>query len=543
MDRYEVVRQVGRGAFGRALLVRHKHQDDPRLYVIKQISLPQIVDWLVQICLGLKHIHDRKILHRDIKTQNIFLSHGGLRVKLGDFGIARVLNSTMELVKTCVGTPYYLSPEICQNRPYNNKTYNYSSDLRLTLHSLLKVSPCDRPSVSSLLRRPLLLSHVSRLLDAQMLEEELCPKDLPRCSMAVPEASRSTDKHEGVLKPPIIRPHQRLDQKWLQDPEQVKSRGPHPQAAAEVSRPAVDPLRRWRHLIEPPESPKVPEDPQHIAPAPLEPFRLVSDHPRQMLKRVRDHTAQRNVKAKHLRGENGAYLQQLQRIREQYHHDVRQMRKGPEDASDADDTRRETHAHRRHRQVGTGTYSVTSDQHTHNTLSAVFQKGIMFEIKLNDDQYSQRGKSEEEMESEHELLNNTLTFTEADNLQIEPIQPHTEQEEEEFPQQEIRNRKHWENQPSDSLALAETTDSCAGDEGNLTEEESDEEEEHPDSHSDDEDTIFEDSEDELRAEIRDSMRNLLTTLEQEQEVHNTVQEVANENLEDPHATTNDDTEN
>ncbi|TDG95839.1 hypothetical protein EPR50_G00244730, partial [Perca flavescens] len=82
----------------------------------------QVVDWFVQICLGLKHIHDRKVLHRDIKAQNIFLTNGGMKAKLGDFGIARMLNNTMELARTCVGTPYYLSPEICESRPYNNKT-------------------------------------------------------------------------------------------------------------------------------------------------------------------------------------------------------------------------------------------------------------------------------------------------------------------------------------------------------------------------------------------------------------------------------------
>ena len=41
---------------------------------------------------------------------------------LGDFGIARVLKSTGELAKTMIGTPYYLSPEICENKPYNNKS-------------------------------------------------------------------------------------------------------------------------------------------------------------------------------------------------------------------------------------------------------------------------------------------------------------------------------------------------------------------------------------------------------------------------------------
>ena len=57
---------------------------------------------------------------RDIKSQNVFMSAGGL-LKLGDFGVSKVLSSTMQLAKTGVGTPYYLSPEICQNRGYNAK--------------------------------------------------------------------------------------------------------------------------------------------------------------------------------------------------------------------------------------------------------------------------------------------------------------------------------------------------------------------------------------------------------------------------------------
>ncbi|OXB54145.1 hypothetical protein ASZ78_011125, partial [Callipepla squamata] len=62
------------------------------------------------------------LFDEDQVKENIFLSGNGKVAKLGDFGIARQLNDTMEFAYTCVGTPYYLSPEICENRPYNNKT-------------------------------------------------------------------------------------------------------------------------------------------------------------------------------------------------------------------------------------------------------------------------------------------------------------------------------------------------------------------------------------------------------------------------------------
>ena len=57
----------------------------------------------VQICLALKHVHAQKILHRDLKSQNIFLTKKGV-VKLGDFGIAKVLDNTGDVARTQIGT-------------------------------------------------------------------------------------------------------------------------------------------------------------------------------------------------------------------------------------------------------------------------------------------------------------------------------------------------------------------------------------------------------------------------------------------------------
>lgn len=75
----------------------------------------------VQICLALKHVHDQNILHRDLKSQNIFLTSQGI-VKLGDFGIAKVLDASEEQARTQIGTPYYLSPEICESLPYGRSS-------------------------------------------------------------------------------------------------------------------------------------------------------------------------------------------------------------------------------------------------------------------------------------------------------------------------------------------------------------------------------------------------------------------------------------
>ncbi|KAE9191719.1 hypothetical protein PF004_g21523 [Phytophthora fragariae] len=78
--------------------------------------------WFVQLALGLHHMHQQRVLHRDLKTANIFLSNAGYLV-LGDLGIARKLASG-DAAATVIGTPLYMAPEVLEG-----KEYSFSSDV------------------------------------------------------------------------------------------------------------------------------------------------------------------------------------------------------------------------------------------------------------------------------------------------------------------------------------------------------------------------------------------------------------------------------
>ncbi|CBY23261.1 unnamed protein product [Oikopleura dioica] len=257
MDEFERIKDLGKGSFGCAILVRRK--SDNKQLVIKEISLAhlstkdindarkeatflkelthpnivsyegcfernnrlnilmefceggdlaqrikkqngvlldetQVLDWFVQVSLAVRYCHEKKILHRDIKTSNIFLHRYGRQVKLGDFGIARALDSTTDMARTLIGTPFYISPEICEGKPYNSRSDvwslgcvlyemctlrhpfeaanmrglaakimraeyaklspRYSQYVRSLVAECFKRDPTKRPSVNAILRRP-----------------------------------------------------------------------------------------------------------------------------------------------------------------------------------------------------------------------------------------------------------------------------------------------------------------------------------------------------------------------------------------------------
>eukprot|EP00002_Diphylleia_rotans_P024352 TRINITY_DN4804_c0_g1_i1.p1 TRINITY_DN4804_c0_g1~~TRINITY_DN4804_c0_g1_i1.p1 ORF type:complete len:447 (+),score=79.45 TRINITY_DN4804_c0_g1_i1:702-2042(+) len=198
---------------------------------LKRYSEDLIWSALIQISLGIKALHSLNIIHRDIKSSNIFIS-GSNDLKIGDLGVSKLMEA--DLARTMIGTPYYQSPEIWVQTPYSKKvdiwslgcviyemaTYQYpfnaqdykslgrkvlhgsfkpipdcySKELSDLINSLLVAVPSKRPGIDEILNLPSVLHHMHLVPlsmrnpnKSDILENSIhIPRDLENASIAFP---------------------------------------------------------------------------------------------------------------------------------------------------------------------------------------------------------------------------------------------------------------------------------------------------------------------------------------------------------------------
>ncbi|XP_060557287.1 serine/threonine-protein kinase Nek11-like isoform X3 [Ruditapes philippinarum] len=235
----------------------------------KQFDEKLVLDWFVQLLLAVHYMHSRRVLHRDLKTRNIFLKKN--RVKIGDFGISRILMGTTDLASTFTGTPYYMSPEVLKHEGYNSKSdvwsigcilyemcsldhafdgkslmavmykivegeppdlpTKYSKDLNKVLKLMLNKDPEKRPSATELIKVPLISAHIAKMSEEYQAKHNSqdsnhANSDAVEIAKALREKSRLDDlrKSEDDIKFKNLPPRERMRLQKMQKADREAKR-------------------------------------------------------------------------------------------------------------------------------------------------------------------------------------------------------------------------------------------------------------------------------------------------------------------------------
>ena len=116
LDHPNIVRYLDSFERDGILMIEMEYADNGTLaswlaQLTRRLEEREILAVFHQIVSAIRHIHEQNILHRDLKTANIFLTKNGI-VKIGDFGISKMLTTRQAGANTVLGTPYYISPEM-----------------------------------------------------------------------------------------------------------------------------------------------------------------------------------------------------------------------------------------------------------------------------------------------------------------------------------------------------------------------------------------------------------------------------------------------
>lgn len=193
----------------------------------------QILEWFTQICFGLKYSHDHLVIHRNLHSHNVYLTNHGV-IKIGDFGIATIINHSPEYPSTYYGTPYMLSPETCLGDTYDGESdiwalgcilyelatlnlsfsdhtfcplknkmllakqqpidESYSTRFKNLIDLCLTKNPCERPTVNQLLKLDIIRNRMENIVGFALKELEFSRPPMQSNRPRLGGAFKSQDK-------------------------------------------------------------------------------------------------------------------------------------------------------------------------------------------------------------------------------------------------------------------------------------------------------------------------------------------------------------
>lgn len=209
--------------------IEHNHTGD----------LPSKLRIALQAARALEHIHGLKIVHRDIKPDNLHIDRSG-RVRLMDFGIAKTADLQLTRTGFAVGTPFYMSPEQVMGKPTTASVDIYS--FGMVLYEMLTASK----AVSGETLQTVFYKILEQKLDLAPLEKEGIPQPLidlvSRCAAKQPEDRPASF---GAIAGEIEALLSRIDPNWVRTTGPANLPPPLTQSPQNAASPTPAPDKRW----------------------------------------------------------------------------------------------------------------------------------------------------------------------------------------------------------------------------------------------------------------------------------------------------------
>eukprot|EP00435_Cladocopium_sp_Y103_P062480 s719_g24.t1 len=204
-----------------------------------ELPMGKVKNWVTQLCMALKHVHKLRIVHRDVKGSNMFIT-GARNIVLGDFGVSKQLSESQQKAMTSVGSPMYMAPEWWDGRGGTANSDMWS--VGVVLYELLAMRrPFEAQNVLSLVHKittedpaPLEADPQLSILALELLNKR--PEQRPTAAQAL--ESKGLEDAEKILqiyREALEKKSDRHQRRLAREEDAAAGKKPRPSRSSSIS--------------------------------------------------------------------------------------------------------------------------------------------------------------------------------------------------------------------------------------------------------------------------------------------------------------------